>query len=132
MLLEEIKSIKSSKSDLRKFGLSVGIVLGLLGGLLWWKGKGSYPYFVTASAILIISGLAVPSLLKPLQKIWMAFAVVMGWIMTRVILIVAFFCVITPIGFILSITGKDFLDKSLTNEQSSSLIQTSDEGGSVE
>jgi hypothetical protein len=127
MLLDEIKNIKSSKSDLRKFGLSVGIVLGLLGGALWWKGRDSYPYFLVVAAFLVSSGMIFPSVLKPLQKVWMTFAVVMGWIMTRVILTVAFYMVITPVGMILRILGKDFLNRSFEKDASTYWVAKSDE-----
>lgn len=111
MFIEDIKKIKSEKSDLRKFGLSVGIVLGLLGCLFWWREKDFYPYFVFVSLILISLGLIAPSALKTFQKVWMTVAVVMGWFMTRLILSVLFYAVITPIGLISKVSGKEFLDE---------------------
>jgi len=111
MLIEDIKKIKSEKSDLRKFGLSVGIVLGLLGVLFWWRGKDFYSYFLFVSLILISLGLIAPAALKPFQKTWMRVAVIMGWFMTRLILSVLFYAVITPIGLIAKVSGKEFLDK---------------------
>ena len=41
--------------------------------------------------------------------IWMAFAVVFGWVMTRIILSALFFFIITPIGIFTRLIGKDFL-----------------------
>ncbi|RJQ21535.1 MAG: hypothetical protein C4560_03515 [Nitrospiraceae bacterium] len=116
MLKDEIKTIKSSKSDLRKFGLSVGIVLGLLGGLLWWKEKPYHVYFLAASLFLIFSGLVVPTVLKPLQKAWMTMAVLMGWFMTRVLLIILFYFLITPMSLISKLVGKDFLDRKFSRD----------------
>ena len=40
----------------------------------------------------------------------MTFAVVLGWFMTRVILSLLFYVIITPIGLVLRIFGKDFLE----------------------
>ena len=40
----------------------------------------------------------------------MMLAGLMGWIMTRVILIAAFVVLITPIGLLLRLCGKDILD----------------------
>ncbi len=82
MIIEPIKNIKSGRSDLRKFGITVGIVLGLLGGLLFWRGKDSYLYFLMLSATFLLLGLVVPILLKPIHKVWMTLAVLMGWFMT--------------------------------------------------
>lgn len=110
MLPDELRNIKSSKTDLRKFGLSVGIVLGILGGILFWRDKTYYNYFFILSSVLIASGLITPLLLKPIQKVWMTFAVIMGWFMTRVILCILFYFCVTPLRIISILFGKKFLD----------------------
>jgi NADH:ubiquinone oxidoreductase subunit 5 (subunit L)/multisubunit Na+/H+ antiporter MnhA subunit len=111
MLLEELKNIKSEKRDLRNFGLLVGGILAVIGGVLIWRGKPSYPYFLITGLLLVGSGLLVPSVLRPLQRAWMALAVVLGWVMTRVILSVLFYLVITPLSLLLRVFGMRFLDK---------------------
>ncbi len=110
MLLDEIKNIKSGKKELREFGITVGIVFGLLSGLLWWRHKDTYVSFFILSLVLIISGLAMPIILKPIQKVWMAIAVIIGAIMTRVILCFLFYVVITPIGLLRKMSGKDVMN----------------------
>ena len=119
MLIEEIKNIKSEKRDVRNFALTIGIVLGLLGGLLWWRGKDFYHYFLFISIILIFFGLVFPAILRPLQKAWMILAVILGWFMTRVILIVLFFMVITPLGIMARLLGKDFLNRKFNEKEKS-------------
>ena len=111
MLIEEIKNIKSSKKELRKFGITVGIVLGLLGGFLWLKGKDWYYILLALSFFLLFFGIILPIALKPIQKIWMSLALILGWIMTRVILSLMFYLVFFPIGMLARIFGKDFLDQ---------------------
>lgn len=119
MLIEEIKNIKSGKSDLRKFGITVGIVVGLIGGLLLWKDRESYPYFLTISVFLIVSGILFPKVLLPLQRVWMTIAVIMGWFMTRVILSILFYLVFTPIGLIARLMGKEFLELKIDKRRES-------------
>jgi hypothetical protein len=109
-LEEEIRNIKSGKRELRQFGIAFGIVLGLLGGLFFLRQKDFYAYFLIFSAAFLISGLVLPALLKPVQRIWMSLAIVIGWFMTRVILTVLFYLVVTPIGILARIFGKRFLD----------------------
>ena len=123
MILEEIRNIKSEKSDLRKFGLIVGIVLGVLGGLLWWRGKDTWLIFIYISGALIILGLALPRILRPLQKAWMTLAVIMGWFMTRVILSILFYLVFTSIGLFSKLFGKQFLDLKYNNGRESYWIK---------
>jgi len=110
MIKEEIKDIKEDKITLRKFGLTVGTVLLLVGIVLYLTGKSSSVVFGGAGVILILFGLILPNVLKPLNKIWMILAVILGWFMSRLILFILFYIVITPIGFFLRIAGKDFLN----------------------
>ena len=110
MLLEEIKNIKSEKRDLRNFGITIGVALGILAGLLWWKEKDTYTIFIILSLAFIFFGLALPTLLRPLQKAWMTLAVILGFFMTRVILSILFYFVFTGIGLGARLFGKQFLD----------------------
>jgi len=119
MLIEEIKNIKSEKKDLRQFGITIGIVLGLLGGLFLWRERDYYLYFVIVSVLFILIGIALPVLLKPLQKAWMTLAVVLGWFMTRVILSILFYVVVAAIGMLAKMFGKHFLDLEMDSSKSS-------------
>ncbi len=110
MLLDEIKNIKESKSDLRKFGLTVGIVLSLLGILFLILSKPSFLYFLIPGILLILLGLVIPQILRPLNKVWMTFALLMGWIMTRVILSILFYLGLTAISFLAKLFRKKFLE----------------------
>ena len=75
-------------------------------------------YFFSIGSILIILGGIAPVILKPIYKIWMIFAVIIGWIMTRVILSVLFFSIITSIGIFTRLIGKDFLSLKTQNQKS--------------
>ncbi len=119
MILEEIKNIKGTKKDLRKFGLTVGIVLLVIAGFLFWKQKESYFYFGIIGAFLSLTGIVSPVILKPLNKIWMTLAILMGWVMTRVILIILFYIVLTPLAFAARIFGKNFLDLQIDKSKTS-------------
>jgi saxitoxin biosynthesis operon SxtJ-like protein len=110
MVVEEIKNIKSGKRELRKFGITMGIVLLLLGGFSWWRGKDFYFYFLIVSTAFIFLGLVTPFVLKPVNKLWMSLAILMSWIMTRVILSALFYLGLTPMGFLARLFGKDFLE----------------------
>jgi len=119
MIVKEIKNIKSGKSDLRKFGITIGIVLILLGGLLFWRQQNYYFYFFILAAAFIIPGLAVPAVLKPIHKVWMTLSIILGWVMTRVILGVLFYLVVTPTGWLARLFGKEFLDLKINKGVSS-------------
>ena len=109
-MLEELKNIKSEKSDLRKFGITIGIILVMIAGFLFWKEKESFQIFLTVGAVLCIFGVVIPVILKPIYWIWMIFATILGWIMTRIILSILFYVILTPIGLIPRLFGKQFLE----------------------
>jgi hypothetical protein len=119
MLLDEIKNIPSAKKDLRSFGIVMAVVLGVLGAWALWRGKPATWWLLGFAAAFLVLGLACPIALKPLQKVWMTLAVLMGWVMTRVILALLFYLVMTPIGLVGRLVGKQFVelrfDKSATS-----------------
>ena len=109
-MIEDIRNIRSEKSDLRKFGITIGIILVMIAGFLFWKEKESFQIFLTVGAVLCIFGVVIPVILKPIYWIWMIFATILGWIMTRLILSILFYVILTPIGLILRFFGKQFLE----------------------
>lgn len=116
MIIEDIKNIKSGKRDLLKFGLTMGIVLGLLGGFTWWRGKEYCYYFLIISAIFFFFTFTFPSVLKPVNKLWMTLAILMSWFMTRLILCILFYLGITPMSFFTRLIGKDFLGLKINRD----------------
>jgi hypothetical protein len=119
MILDEIKQIKSDKKELKKFGVTIGGVLIIISIFLFVYEKPSAPYFMGSGLFLLIIAQIFSLLLLPLQKIWMTFAVIMGFIMTRVILSILFYIVITPISFLSKLFGKDFLNLEIEKDKNS-------------
>jgi len=113
MIIEEIQNIKGDKSDWKKFGITMGVILTLIGLYLFWKSNDYFKYFFFVAAAFSLLGLILPAALKHVYKAWMSLAVVMGFIMTRVIMVIIFYLLVTPIGLIASITGKKFLDMKI-------------------
>ena len=109
-MLEELKNIKSRKNDFRNFGITVGMILIMISGFLFWKEKESFQIFLTIGFILCGLGIVFPILLKPVYWIWMIFATILGWFMTRLILSMLFYGVISPIGIILRLFKKQFIE----------------------
>ena len=120
MIIEEIKNIDSSPRELRKFALAMAVPLALIGGFLLWREKEYYLYFFIASGLFICPGMFVPVVLTPLHKAWMTFSVIMGWFMTRLILCILFFVVLTPMALLMKLLGKDLLDMKFKKEPSES------------
>ena len=109
-MLEEINKIKTEKKDLQNFGFTAGIILLVISGFLFWKEKEAFQIFVAIGITLFFTTIAIPVVLKPVYWVWMIFAIILGWFMTRVILSLLFYVVITSIGLILRLLGKQFLE----------------------
>ena len=119
MIIEEIKNIKSGKRELRQFGITIGLVLGLLGSWFLWRNKEGSSLLLIAATLFLSLGFTLPRLLKPFQKLWMTLAVLLGWLMTRIILTILFYLVVTPIGLLAKVSGKDFLNRKFNSDASS-------------
>tara|TARA_B100001564_G_scaffold358813_1_gene378506 strand:+ start:1433 stop:1843 length:411 start_codon:yes stop_codon:yes gene_type:complete len=108
-MIEEIKNIPSSNNDIRSFGITIGIILFIISGFFMFYNKESYQIIAIIASTFIGLGFIIPIVLKPLYFAWMIFAAILGWIMTRVILSLVFYLIITPIGLLTKLLGEDFL-----------------------
>lgn len=99
----------ASRSTLRQFGLLVGGILFALG--TWWIHRGKFgaagPAFAGVGGLLVLLGLAVPSVLARPYAGWMALAEGLAFVMTRVILFLVYALVVTPIGVVRRLLGGD-------------------------
>jgi len=107
---EDIKNINTTKKDIKKFGFLIGGILIAISLFFIWKEAASYKIIMPIGIIFIISGQFLPTILKPIYLVWMTFAVILGWIMTRVILIIIFYLIVTPISLIAKLFRHKFLD----------------------
>lgn len=111
MLLVEIRAIKSSPKELRSFGLTVGAVCTLIAFWIAWRHQQLPVWLLILGGALMGGGLAAPRILKPFQKAWMILALCLGAVVSRIILVILFYVVVTPIGLMTRALGKDFLDR---------------------
>ncbi len=126
MLWNEIKEIKSGRKELKEFGTVVGGVLLALAGCLFWKEKPNAVYFLATGTALVVSGVLFPTVLKPFQKIWMSFAVIMGFFMSHVVLGILFYGVLTPIRIMTVLFRRELLDLKIDKSQKSYWIYRKD------
>lgn len=117
MLKDEIQYIDKSDKAVKKTGLTVGIVLIIISMLLWYSGKTSFVYFSIIGGLFVILAIIATPVLRPFHRLWMMLALLMGFVMSRVILTLLFYIVLTPIGLLAKAVGKKFMplgfDKSV-------------------
>lgn len=121
----ELNKLPHDRRTLMKFGVTMSVVLGLIGVLIFFKGQ--HPeraYWVwNACALFLLLGFAAPAVLRPVHKLWMGLAFVLGWFMSRLILSLVYYLVLTPIGLAMRVRGKDFLNKKIDKEASTYWIK---------
>ena len=97
----------------RSFGRSVGGVLLLIAGVLAWRGRiGAAEVVGTIGAVLVFLALVRPSLLKRPRAVWMRGALALGYVNARIILTALFLLVLTPMGLIWRLIGRDPLARA--------------------
>ena len=120
--------LSHDRKTLRSFGLTSGVIVILLFGLLlpWLRGSGwpRWPWILAAT--LILPGVFMPFILGPVYRIWMKFGHIMGRINTTIILTVVFYVMFTPVGMIMKIIGRDVLHRKFDNNMDSYRITSED------
>ena len=94
---------------LKKFGLTfAGILAGLFGLALPWLFDFAYPVWPwVVGVIFTIWALVAPTTLDPFYRLWMRFGLVLNAVMSRVVLGILFFGIITPVGWAMRASGRD-------------------------
>ena len=75
------------------------------------------------SFLFLILGLLNSKILTPLNKLWFRFGLFLGKIISPIIMGVIFFLVVTPIGLLMRLFGKDVLNLKLNKKKSSYWIE---------
>jgi Saxitoxin biosynthesis operon protein SxtJ len=121
----DLRALDCSEAGLVKFGRTVGGVFLLIATGVYLFRHVSAAMFVCAAAgsVLVLFSMTAPLLLRGVYRIWMGAAFTLGWIVSRAILALFFFVVITPVAFAARMTGKKFLNTDFKTGQQSYWIE---------
>ena len=105
-----------SKENNKGFGLLFFIVFLLIG--LWPLIKGDSPriLFFPIALVFLILGLMNAKILSPLNRLWIKFGELLGKIIAPVVMAFIYFIILTPLSFLIRITGKDLLKVKYSNK----------------
>ena len=73
---------------------------------------------LVVSLIFLVLGIINSNFLLPLNKLWFKFGIFLGKIISPIIMGIIFFLVVTPIGLIMRLLGKDVLNLKLNDYKS--------------
>ncbi len=109
-MLNELKK-KKSVAELRKFGFILGGALIVLSVLLLILGRTGSPRLLSLlGCILVGFAFFAPNALAPFEWGWTKLGNALGSVVTRIILVVFFFLVMTPVALVARLSGKRFLE----------------------
>lgn len=96
---------------LREFGLTMGGMVAVLFGLFFpWLLERPTPWWPwLVAGVLVAWALAFPVTLRPVHAGWMRLGLLLSKVTTPVIMGVVFFLVVTPMGLVRRLAGKDAL-----------------------
>lgn len=108
---------QATDKELRQFGLLVGGVFAVIG--LWpvvFRSESPRLWAMILGGLLIALGATLPQGLKHVHRRWMQIGHVLGSINTKIILGIVYYGLITPMGLVMRLMGKDPMHRALAKE----------------
>src|SRR4030042_6739017 len=95
--------LSSTKDQARDTGMAMVLICLLFA---YW---GQRPSFLPLAIILLLLTMAAPQVFRPLAVLWFGLSHIMGNVVSKVVLSIIFFVIVTPIGLIRRWAGQDSL-----------------------
>ena len=105
-------------SSNRSFGIVFFIVFLVIAFYPFTYGGELRVWSATIASIFLILGLLNSKILTPLNRLWFKFGIFLGKMVSPIIMGIIFFLVVTPIGLIMKLLGKDLLNLKHNNHTS--------------
>ncbi len=124
--------IDSSPEAVRKTGKAFLIGFSIIGAVLLVANSGwfrfdfahgvqsvGWRWFVGLGVgLFVLSRVAYP-VMKPIHIGWMALAFALGWFNTRLLLGIFFYLILTPLGVLMRLFGRDLIDQKIDRQAKS-------------
>ncbi|MDD5771195.1 MAG: SxtJ family membrane protein [Candidatus Omnitrophica bacterium] len=104
----------SIKKDLRKFGMAAGLFLSVMAVLYHPKA-----IYLAVPGLFFLLAVFCPGILRPFYIVWMKLAIAVAWVITRLLLAIVFYLVITPIGLLSRLFIPDPLERRIDRNRKS-------------
>tara|TARA_Y100001970_G_C14111013_1_gene790863 strand:+ start:557 stop:934 length:378 start_codon:yes stop_codon:yes gene_type:complete len=117
-----------NQSSNKTFGILFFVVLLLVG--LWPIINNENPrvFLIILSLLFLILGLLNSKLLTPLNIFWIKIGEVLGKFISPIVMFLIYFTILTPLSFLIRITGKDLLNIKYSKKKSYWITRKKDVG----
>ena len=106
------------KNSNRSFGLLFFVVFLIIGIWPLLNEETLRLWSIVISFIFLILGLLKSKLLSPLNSGWIKFGEILGKFVPPIIMALIYFIIITPIGLLMRLIGKDLLNIKFSQQKS--------------
>ncbi len=108
----ELNTLRIDARSMRLFAYAMTAVLTVFAGLLFWQNAWVWLPILLAvfACLLVILGTFAPLTLRRIYHHWMAMALTLGWLVSRLLLTLIFCLILTPLGLLLRLAGKRLMD----------------------
>ena len=120
------------KSSNRSFGILFFVVF--LGFGLWplTKDQPINSILIFISTIFLILGIFNSKILSPFNNLWIKFGELLGRIVAPIVMALVYFVILTPVGLLVRIFGKDLLGLKFLKKQNSYWIKRNKDLGKMD
>ncbi|MDP6031353.1 MAG: SxtJ family membrane protein [Alphaproteobacteria bacterium] len=109
----------AERASPRGFGIVFAAVFAVIGLWPMTDGEGARVWALVLGAAFLVLALMRPSLLAPLNRIWLGLGAVLHRIVNPLVMGLMFFAVITPMALILKLVGKNLLHRCFSPDAQS-------------
>jgi len=102
----------------KKFGILFFFVFAIIAFYPFLTGAKIRFFFFFPALVFLTLAFLNPSLLKPLNSAWIKLGEILGRVIAPIVMFLLFFIIVTPIGLLVRLFGKDLLKIKFTKDSS--------------
>lgn len=93
----------------RSFGIVMAVAFSAVTSLNAWHSGRLWPWTGGLAALFLAAAFVRPSLLNPLNRIWLKFGLLLHKVVNPIIMALLFFGTVWPTGLVMRLMGRDLL-----------------------
>ena len=83
-------------------------------------------YFLSVGIVFLVVTMTFPKIYRPFAMVWFGFSHALGTVVSRILLTLLFYLMVTPVGFVRRIMGKDAMQIKSWKKSQASVFQGRD------
>ncbi len=107
---EELSNLEQTPKKLRQFSILMFVITCAFFYYFYPWGNVFWIGFIAVFFLQFLIGIFVPKAVRKVHTMWMKLAFIMGWFVSRFLLILIYFLIVTPIGLVSRVFGKKFIE----------------------